>query len=154
MTSKLPLSVLVVVKFQLVFPPPKPHGLKSNLINLQSVFFKQVFLIFFPFSFLISFFPLYSLSCALPLFSSVSVLPPVFSLTVLLRCVGAWRRRRRGGGFSSPIPCRATLSWGKDDRKSARWHRAGLQHVTSSLERQEARRRRGGRSEDEDEEGD
>lgn len=54
--------------------------------------------------------------------------------------------------FSSRIPCRASLSWGKDDRKSARWHRAGLQHVTSSLERQGARRR-GGRSEEKEEGG-
>lgn len=53
------------------------------------------------------------------------------------------------GWFSSHIPCRATLSWGKDDRKSSRWHRAGLQHVTSSLESQEARGR-GGRSEKEE----
>lgn len=52
--------------------------------------------------------------------------------------------------FFSCIPCRATLSWGKDDRKSARWHRAGLQHVTSSLERQDARRR-GGWSEEKEE---
>lgn len=55
------------------------------------------------------------------------------------------------GGFSMLVPCRATLSWGKDDRKSARWHGAGLQHVTSSLERQETRRRIG-RSEEEVEE--
>lgn len=41
-------------------------------------------------------------------------------------------------------PCRAPLSWGCDDRKSARWHRAGLRHVTSSLERRGGRRRCGG----------
>lgn len=65
--------------------------------------------------------------------------------------------RGPGGGrggvgevLSSRIPCRASLSWGKDDRKSARWHRAGLQHVTSSLEMQEAGRR-GGRREEEEE---
>lgn len=54
------------------------------------------------------------------------------------------------GVLSSSVPRRTTLSWGKDDRKSARWHRAGLQHVTSSPERQDARRG-GGWSEEKEE---
>lgn len=68
-------------------------------------------------------------SFSLPVFSA-----RVFFSPSLLRCAGAWRRRRRRKGgreavlglISSPTPCGATLSWGKDDRKSARWHRAGL----------------------------
>lgn len=35
----------------------------------------------------------------------------------------------------TPRRAALSLSWGRDDRKSARWHGAGLQHVTSSSRR-------------------
>ena len=37
---------------------------------------------------------------------------------------------QREGCSQTPPSC--SLSWGRHDRKSARWHGAGLQHVTSS----------------------
>lgn len=126
----------------------KPHGLKYFLISKFSTK-RQIF----PYSLPPTVSPvLILILCPLVLclfsfcFSSLCVFSHPF-------CSGVQEPGGRGGGeegdFSSRVACRATLSWGKDDRKSARWHRAGLQHVTSSLERQEARRK--GRSDEEEE---
>lgn len=85
-----------------------------------------------------------SRSACFPPLSSSSFL--VFSHSPL-RCAGVCRRRdrsvfvvekkgRRGRVLFTHVSCGVPFSWGRDDRKSARWHGAGLQHVTPSLERQ------------------
>lgn len=63
--------------------------------------------------------------------------PPLSVVLPLLRCAMEEEPCRCW-------PCRAPLSRGTDDRKSARWHRAGLRHVTSSLERRGGWRGAGG----------
>lgn len=117
------------------------HRQLAGFSNLSS------FLLLYLLPLSLSFCLVLSHSFLLPLFFSLCVF-----LTLSAQVFGNPEEKEEeeeGRDSSSHIPCRATLSWGKDDRKSARWHRAGLQHVTSSLERQEARRR-GGRSAEEE----
>lgn len=94
--------------------------------------------------------PLFS-HCFLSFSVSHWILCPPLSVALTL-CVfltlrsGVLQGYGAGAGRSPVVhPAELPLSWGRDDRKSARWHRAGLQHVTSSLERQDGRRRGGWR---------
>lgn len=129
---------------------PKPHGTRNYLIFLFSFKSAENSSALAACTVLLTFFFPISPSGLVWRFSSSSLclsLSPTGTfllLTVVCSCaflvfsaqvcraldaVEEGKTLRRG---ISPcvLPCRASLSWDKYDRKSARWHRAGLQQVT------------------------